>query len=101
PASTKPEKKFNQTLKKIIATRERSKQILSELGFKFTDSMSNFIFANPVKKSAQYVFEELKKRKIYVRYWNKPIICDYLRISIGTDEEMDKLFNALEEILND
>lgn len=99
--SMKDEKYFNQTVNKIIATRERSKQILSELGFKFTDSMSNFIFANPVKKSAQYVFEELKKRKIYVRYWNKPIICDYLRISIGTDEEMDKLFNALEEILND
>lgn len=96
----KDEKYFNQTVNKIIATRERSKQGLSELGFKFTDSKSNFIFANPVTKPARYVFEELKKRKIYVRYWNKPIICDYLRISIGTDVEMDKLFTALEEILN-
>lgn len=98
--SMKDEKYFNQTVNKIIATRERSKQGLSELGFKFTDSKSNFIFANPVTKPARYVFEELKKRKIYVRYWNKPIICDYLRISIGTDVEMDKLFTALEEILN-
>lgn len=100
-ASMKDEKYFAETVNKIIATRERSKVRLAELGFTFTDSKSNFIFASPTKKSAQYVFEELKKRKIFVRYWNKPIICDYLRISVGTDDEMDRLFNALEEILND
>ncbi len=91
---------FRETVDKIIATRERSKARLTELGFVFPDSMTNFIFASPQKKSAQYIFEELKKRNIFVRYWNKPVICDYLRISIGTDEEMDKLFNALEEIIN-
>ncbi len=99
-ASMKDEKYFAETVNKIIATRERSKVRLAELGFKFTDSQSNFIFASPAKKSAKYVFEELKKRKIFVRYWNKPVICDYLRISIGTDDEMDRLFTALEEILN-
>lgn len=98
--SMKDEKYFTETVNKIVATREHSKIRLAELGFSFTDSQSNFIFASPSKKSAQYVFEELKKRKIFVRYWNKPIICDYLRISVGTDEEMDGLFNALEEILN-
>lgn len=98
--SMKDEKYFAETVNKIIATRERSKVRLAELGFKFTNSQSNFIFASPAKKSAKYVFEELKKRKIFVRYWNKPIICDYLRISIGTDDEMDRLFTALEEILN-
>lgn len=94
------EEYFQETVGKIIATRESSKKRLADLGFTFTDSMSNFIFAHPTKKTAQYVFEELKKRKIYVRFWNKPIICDYLRITIGTDEEMEKLFRALEEILN-
>lgn len=98
--SMKNEKYFVETVNKIISTRERSKIRLAELGFTFTDSQSNFIFASPTRKSAQYVFEELKKRRIFVRYWNKPIICDYLRISIGTDDEMDRLFNALEEILN-
>ncbi len=98
--SMRNEKYFTETVNKIVATRECSKIRLAELRFKFTDSQSNFIFASPQKKSAKYVFEELKKRKIFVRYWNKPIICDYLRISIGTDEEMEKLFNALEEILN-
>lgn len=99
--SMKDEEYFRSTVDRIIATRERSKIRLAELGFTFPDSMSNFIFARPTKKSAQYVFEELKKRKIFVRYWNKPVICDYLRISIGTDEEMNKLFAALEEIQND
>ncbi len=98
--SMKNEKYFTETVNKIIKTRERSKLRLAELGFRFTDSKSNFIFASPSKKSAQYIFSELKKRGIFVRYWDKFVICDYLRISIGTDNEMDRLFNALEEILN-
>ncbi len=99
-ASMNNEEYFCETVGKVIATRERAKKKLAELGFNFTDSVSNFIFASPTGKSAKYVFEELKKRKIYVRYWDKPIICDYLRISVGTDEEMEKFFAALEEILN-
>ena len=99
-ASMADEEYFRETVDRIIATRERSKVRLTELGFVFPDSKTNFIFASPQKVSAQVIFEELKKRNIFVRYWNKPIICDYLRISIGTDEEMDRLFNALEEIIN-
>lgn len=99
-ASMADEEYFRETVDRIIATRERTKARLTELGFVFPDSKTNFIFASPQKKSAKYIFEELKKRNIFVRYWNKPIICDYLRISIGTDEEMDRLFNALEEIIN-
>lgn len=99
-ASMADEEYFRETVDRIIATREHSKARLTELGFVFPDSKTNFIFASPQKVSAQVIFEELKKRNIFVRYWNKPIICDYLRISIGTDEEMDRLFNALEEIIN-
>lgn len=99
-ASMADEEYFRETVDRIIATRERSKARLADLGFVFPDSKTNFIFASPQKVSAQVIFEELKKRNIFVRYWNKPIICDYLRISIGTDEEMDRLFNALEEIIN-
>lgn len=99
-ASMADKEYFRETVDRIIATRERTKARLTELGFVFPDSKTNFIFASPQKKSAKYIFEELKKRNIFVRYWNKPIICDYLRISIGTDEEMDRLFNALEEIIN-
>ncbi len=99
-ASMADEAYFRETVDRIIATRERSKARLTDLGFVFPDSKTNFIFAGPQKVSAKVIFEELKKRNIFVRYWNKPIICDYLRISIGTDEEMDRLFNALEEIIN-
>ena len=95
----KDENYFTDTVNKIIDTRERSKIRLKELGFEFPDSMSNFIFAKPNKISAEFIFEELKKRKIFVRYWNKPIIRDYLRITVGTDEEMDNLFEALGAIL--
>ena len=50
---------------------------------------------------AKTIFEELKKRNIYVRYFNKPRIDNYLRISIGTDEQMEKLYAALKEIIKE
>lgn len=91
---------FKKTVNKIISTRENAKARLKELGFDFPDSKSNFIFASHKSVPAKVIFEELKKRKIFVRYWNKPRIDNYLRITIGTDEEMEKLFEALESIVN-
>lgn len=97
--AVRDEKYFNDTVGKIITTREYSKKKLAEMGFEFTDSMSNFIFASHKQKNAGYIFEELKKRKIFVRYWNKPRINNYMRITVGTDDEMNALFKALEEII--
>lgn len=91
---------FKKIVDKIISTRENAKIRLKELGFDFSDSMSNFIFASHKKIPAEEIFEELKKKNIFVRYWNKPRINNYLRITIGTDEEMEKLFEALESIVN-
>ncbi len=99
--TVRDEKYFQDTVNKIIEIREYSKKKLAELGFEFTDSMSNFIFAGHKTKDAGYIFEELKKRKIFVRYWNKPRINNYMRITVGTDEEMNALFKALEEILHE
>lgn len=90
---------FKETVGKVIKTRERAKQRLSELGFTFPDSYSNFIFASHKEKSAVEIFEALKQKDIYVRYFNADRIRNYLRISIGTDAEMDAVFEALEEIL--
>lgn len=98
--AVRDEKYFAETIGKIVETREKSKKKLAELGFAFPDSMSNFVFASHRKIAAETIFEELKKRKIYVRYWNKPRISNYLRITVGTDEEMNALFSALEEIVN-
>ncbi len=90
---------FVKTTNQIIETREYSKKRLTNLGFTFPDSKSNFIFAKHNNFSAEKIFTELKKRKIFVRYWNKPRINDYLRITVGTNEEMESLFKTLEEIL--
>lgn len=90
---------FRQTLKKVTDTRERAKIRLKELGFSFPDSYSNFIFAAHETCPAGELFEALKKEQIYVRYFNKPRLDNYLRISIGTDEEMERMYQFLEEYL--
>lgn len=90
---------FENCTGKIIETREDTKKKLAELGFVFPDSKSNFIFASHPDYDAGMIFEKLKARKIFVRYWNKPRINQYLRITVGTPEEMKQLFTALQEIL--
>ena len=62
--------------------------------------MSNFIFATHESVPAEELFEVCKKENIFVRYFRKPRIDNYLRISIGTDEEMDVLLKVLREYIN-
>lgn len=88
---------FQETIKKVIATREWTKEELRRLGFVFQDSRSNFIFASHPDHPAKEIFEALKKQGIYVRYFEKPRIDNYLRISIGTDEEMKRLVSFLKQ----
>lgn len=90
---------FEETRQKIIATREWTKQELRKLGFSFGDSMSNFIFASHASVPAKELFEALKKENIYVRYFSKERIDNYLRISIGTQEEMETLIRFLQNYL--
>lgn len=90
---------FEETRKKIIDTREWTKQELTKLGFSFGDSMSNFVFAKHKKVPAKNIFEALRTKNIYVRYFSKERIDNYLRISIGTQEEMEALIAFLTEYL--
>jgi len=90
---------FEKTTQKIIETRNNAEKKFSELGFSGPKSSANFVFVKHEKVQASYIFEELKKKNIYVRYFNKPLINNYLRITIGTPEEMDALFSALTEIV--
>ncbi len=90
---------FKETLKKIVDTREWSKERLKALGFTFPDSMSNFIFASHERVPAERIFEALRAEQIYVRYFKQPRLDQYLRISIGTREEMEILFAFLEDFL--
>ena len=89
---------FNETVAKIVNTRENAKVRLRELGFTFPDSKTNFIFAKPSRITAKELFEELKKRNIYVRYFTGDRVKDHLRITIGTDEEMERFYEAVREI---
>jgi histidinol-phosphate aminotransferase len=100
-ASLEDNEYFEAMLDKIIGTRERIKTELSILGFEFTDSKANFIFATHKSVPAKEIFEALKKEEIYVRYFASKRIDNYLRISVGTDEEMDQLIKALKRILAD
>ncbi len=90
---------FYETTAKIAKTREDAKERLSAMGFTFPDAMSNFIFATHPEYDAAAIFTALKEKKIFVRYWNKPRISQHLRITIGTDDEMNAFFAALEDIL--
>jgi len=99
-ASIEDDSYFKEKLDAVITTREWTKAQLKNLGFTFPDSKSNFIFAKNESMEASFIFEELKKRGIYVRYFSKPQrISNYLRISIGTDEEMQVFIDELEKIL--
>ena len=99
--SVKDREYFETTVQKIITTRERVKVQLKELGFTFPDSKTNFIFASHSTIPAKEIFEALKQADIYVRYWNKARINNSLRISIGTDEEMDKLITFLTKYIEE
>ena len=99
-AAVKDRDYFAETTAKVIKTREWTKNELAGLGFEFGDSKSNFIFARHPKMSGQALFEKLKAEQVFVRHFSKPErIADYLRISIGTDQQMQKLISILERII--
>ncbi len=100
-ASMEDEPYFTEQVHRIIETREWAKEQLHKLGFDFPDSKANFIFVRHKEIAAEDIFAALKQRNIYVRYFKKPRIDNYLRITIGTKEEMEQLMNALQEILQE
>ena len=94
-ASIEDEDYFCRTRDRILATREWFKKELSSLGFTFPDSKANFVFARHENIKAKDIFQAAREAGIYVRYFEKPRIDNYLRITIGTDEEMRKFITFL------
>ena len=86
---------LEKTVAKIVATREHAKKVLAEMGFQFPDSQSNFLFVTHPDYSAKELYEMLKEQHIFVRYFGTGRTKDYLRITIGTDEQMETLYAAL------
>ncbi len=90
-ASIEDKAYFEETTAKVVAVREWTKKQLKDLGFVFGDSKANFIFAAHPKYPAKELFAALREAHIIVRYFDKPRIDNYLRITIGTQEEMERL----------
>lgn len=92
---------FETSCKKVIESRNYLTEQLSQLGFNCTDSKTNFIFANHEKYAAEELFNYLREQAILVRFFNKPILKDYLRISIGTQEECEALVRCLQQFIDE
>lgn len=89
---------YNSNIAKIIENREYTLAELKKLGFKCTDSKANFVFASSDKIPASALAAELRKKGILVRYFNKAKIDNYLRVTVGSAEEMQALIGAIKEI---
>ncbi|MDE6434261.1 MAG: histidinol-phosphate transaminase [Lachnospiraceae bacterium] len=89
---------FENTVKRVVATRQWFEKELTKLGFTFPESSANFVFATHKSVPAKEIFEKAKEAKIFVRYFDKPRIDNYLRITIGTDEEMKAFAAFLKQI---
>ena len=97
--AVKDKEYFEAGVRKIVETREWAKKELAELGFVFPDSKANFIFARHPEYDAGVLFRALKENEIYVRHWDGGRIGQYLRITVGTPEEMKALFDFLSEYM--
>lgn len=92
---------YMENCKKIMSTREYTCSELARLGFEYTESKANFIFARSSEIGGEELYLELKRRGILVRHFSAPEISDYNRITVGTREQMDAMLVAIGEILNE
>ena len=92
---------FDQTRNAIIETRAWTKQQLEARGFTVLDSRSNFLFASTPRKDGGGLYRKLKEKGVLVRHFDAPRIENWLRITIGTPEQMTALLKALDESLED
>lgn len=90
---------FEQCVSEIVKTRQWAKEEFKKRGFEFTDSSANFLFVTHPKQDAKTLFEALKEKDVYVRYFGSRRIDQYLRVTIGTRAEMETLFSCLDQIM--
>ncbi|MDR0456452.1 MAG: histidinol-phosphate transaminase [Treponema sp.] len=91
---------YDEINRRVVATRERAAQTLSGLGFTVLPSSANFLFIKPPRISGAEFFAALRQRGILARHFNKERIADFVRVSIGTDADMEKVLRACREIVN-
>ena len=100
-ATVDAEPYYREKCAAIIATREATAEKLKELGFTVLPSQTNFLFVKTDKIAGRELYEKLKDRGILVRHFGNPRITDYIRITIGTDEQMDTCIAAIRAILEE
>ena len=98
-ATVEAEDYYQEKCAAIIATRERTAQALKSLNFTVLPSKTNFLFVRSDKIGGRELYEKLKDRGILVRHFANPRICDYIRMTIGTDEQMALCLAAIRDIL--
>ncbi len=98
-AAIRDEDYFQSVRRRVMDTRERTKKTLKEKGFTVLPSQANFLFVSHPDHSGKKLLDGLRARGVLVRWWDKPEIKDWLRISIGTDEDMEALVQALCELI--
>jgi len=99
-ASFEDENYFQDVTSKIIKTREWTTKSLKEIGFHVLPSATNFLFISHTEASAKDIYEQLREKDILIRYFDAEKIDNHLRISIGTQEEMEKFVEEMVLILN-
>lgn len=99
-ASFEDQDYFQEQCEKVIASREKLVANLTELGFNVLPSKANFIFATHSLQDAAQLAEKLREQGIIVRYFNKPRINQFLRITIGTDEQNQRLVDTLKMLIS-
>ena len=100
-ASVEDEEYFREILARIVDTREWFQKEMRKLGFRFQDSMANFVFVTHESVPAEDIFAAARQEDIYLRYFKKPRIDNYLRITIGTREEMETFLAFLKKYLGE
>lgn len=100
-AAIKDDEYYRECNRKTVEIREKTKKMLSECGFECLDSQSNFIFAKPKGISAQELYLRLKENGVLIRYFNKPRISDYVRITVGDEQQMEKLVEIISLIIKE
>lgn len=99
-ASVNDESYFQDALEKVMSTRDATSKALIERGFKVLDSKANFIFVSPPDEDAQKLFDYLNGRDVLVRYWPNGALSKWLRISIGSQSDMQVLLAAIDSLEN-
>ena len=97
-AALEDKEHFEACREKVITTRERTRGRLEKLGFQVLPSQTNFVLVSHPEHDAAQLFVGLRERGILVRHFNTEALRDYMRITIGTEDEMDSLMEALEAI---